>query len=195
MSAVTSLSKVPPVELAIIRQGVEVEREWWKHRTPVRSQADVSSAVRNGVAVRVPLKGKHYRISARAPKQLHVLDACAYRLLRDVAEMWHAKLEEDDEELFLVVSSLARTPQRQALLRRRGFPAVEDSTHLKLVAFDIAVAWFLKHRPRAYRALQETLDMFSERGFLNHVHEPSIGVMHVCMHPSYAHCSERRTSG
>lgn len=172
----------PPGELDTTRSEQQKEVGWWEHIKPVTSFEDIQELVSAGEAVTVE-NGESYRISARAPEEFNVLRRSAARLLHAIAAEWKSKI--DQTELFLVVTSLARTDEYQSGLSERGYPTVAVSSHTKLVAFDIATEWFTDNNPVAEQYLYEVLAQFQSAGKLNFIREATVGVVHVCVHPSY----------
>lgn len=174
--------ETPKEEMAEILRQQQVEQDWWKELPQMQDDEDIVDAVLDRAAVSVA-DGENYRISERAPEEFNVLHTRAYRLLEDIAAQWREKIE--DPELSLIVTSMARTIPYQRKLQQRGYPAVENSSHTKLVAFDISTDWLQTNAPHAYEALMEVVEPMQEAGMVNLVPEPTVGVLHVCVSPEY----------
>ena len=81
---------------------------------------------------------------------------------------------------------MARTIEYQETLAKKGYPVVkEGSTHTKLGAFDIATKWFEENDIDSLRALEEVLEELSAEGKINIIKEPSIGVYHIALNPTF----------
>lgn len=172
----------PEEEMADIIERQKIEQSWWPDLPPMQDEEDIAEAVLAREAVLV-IDSENYRISERAPEEFNVLRMRAQQLLEDIAAQWREKIT--DPELSLIVTSLARTVPYQEKLQQRGYPTVENSSHLKLVAFDISISWLQENAPQAYEALMDVVTPMYEAGEINIVPEPTAGVLHVCVSPTY----------
>lgn len=137
----------------------------------------------------MPDVGEGYKISAKVPKEFKVLESNTFTLLNEVSKRWAQELENEGintTNLFLVISSLARTTTYQQQLIEQGYPAVGDSTHTKLGAFDIATKWFKENKPEVLEVLYRILESLQKEGRINFIAEPEIGAYHVALNPTLA---------
>lgn len=176
------VQKTPDHELQRILSEQQIEGSWWQELPQMHSDDDIEAAVTSGRAIQVPADAGIFRVSTNAPVEYNVLHPRALSLLTHIAEEWKKTVE--DPSLFLVVTSLARTEAYQKVLQQKGYPTAERSSHTKLVAFDIGIAWMQKNEPEAYDELMKIVLRLREQGALNAVLEPTIGVLHLCVSPS-----------
>ena len=174
-------------ELDRIREIQEIEAGWWKNMPVMNSDSDIEQSIQNGDAVRI-LDGNanaRYKISAKVEQKFRVLELHTAELLQIIARRWTEDMnaEGQSQELFLVVSSLGRTIERQKELIAKGYPAVENSTHTKLGAFDIATKWLRDNNPEALLVLERILKELSGNGEINFIPEDTIGAYHIASRP------------
>ncbi|OGE88278.1 MAG: hypothetical protein A3J07_00595 [Candidatus Doudnabacteria bacterium RIFCSPLOWO2_02_FULL_49_13] len=177
-------------ELVRILHAQQVETQWWGHQPTMETVADIEAQVESGRAVRVPAEGRGYKISAKVKFEFRVLEKNTYVLLQKVAESWLAELQHrgiDTKDLFLVISSLARTEEFQRQLIEQGYPAAEHSTHVRLGAFDIATRWFEENRPQLLESLTTILESMVQNETINFIPEPTIGAHHVAFNRTKIH--------
>ncbi|MDO8585112.1 MAG: DUF5715 family protein [bacterium] len=180
-----AVPETPPEELAEILAAQKLEAEWWKDAPVMQTEADIEHALGSGRAERV-INGAFFRVSANVPEHFRVLDKETKKLLDEFAAEWGAELQRrniNPEGLFLVISSLARTAAYQEELRVKGYPGAEGSTHTKLGAFDIAVAWFEKNRPEVAAAVEDIAQKFFDEGRINLIREHTVGALHIARNP------------
>ena len=177
----------PEEERQAIRAAQEVERTWWESTQPYATTADLTQSLERGELVPI-VDSESFRVSENIPKQFHTLTPNGAFLLREISSTWRARMVEKKlrtEETFLVISSLTRPSDYQNELREKGFPTADESSHERGVAFDIGAAWFREHYPEALETLFEVLGAFQTKGYINYIDEPTVGVVHVAMSPTY----------
>jgi hypothetical protein len=177
-------------ELNRILEQQQVEQKWWGNQPAMETADDTAREVENGKAVVVPDEGIGYKISAKVKPEFRVLEKNTYSLLKSVAEKWLEKAGAsgaDTSNLFLVVSSLARTQEFQRELIKQGYPAAENSTHVKLGAFDIATRWLEENKPELLEILTSILQELQQQGEANFIEEPTIGAHHVAFNRTKVH--------
>lgn len=186
-TTVTTVVETKAAEMERILEEQKVEQTWWDDKPNMETEEDIEKAVKNGYAVRVTDDiSKGYKISAKTREEFRVLERNTATLLNEVGERWLAKLKAknlDDGKTFLVISSLARTTEFQQKLIAEGYPAAEKSTHTRLGAFDIAIAWFRANKPEVLDLLTEVLDELVQEKRINFIEEPDIGAYHVAWNP------------
>ncbi len=174
----------PNEEMKRIEAAQAIELEWWANTPPVTSEQEIADRLAVGTAHLLENKGElPYRVSEKIPEPFRVLDTKAAALLTEIAQQWREQL--NDQELFLVVSSAARTVDRQQALIDQGYPGAPDSSHTRLMAFDIGISWLADNDPNALEVLEQTLQTLQAEGKLNYIFEPTVGVVHICVHPAY----------
>lgn len=183
----SSVSKTSAQEIEDIRRAQRREAAWWQRKPALEDPADIETLLESGKVIRVPDQGAWYRISEKTPEEFRVLEQNTFDLLEYISKKWAEKLQKrgtSTDNIFLVITSLARTKQYQEKLARQGYPAIEEgSTHTKLGAFDIAIEWFQKNRPELLEALHEVLEELSNEEKINFIEEPTVGVYHIASNP------------
>ena len=180
--------QTPKDEMEVIREAQKREREWFSDIAAMETDTDLSRAVERGDAVHIQTEGDGYKIAAKVPEQRRVLRPEAKEVMDTVTERWKERVREEfgdeDEHYFLVISSLARTTTFQNELIEQGYPALPDSTHTKLAAFDIGTTWLKENKPRLLELLDETLQTHTDPEHINWIDEPTIGAYHICTRPT-----------
>ncbi len=179
-----TIQVTPDEEFTRIKSEQHREQEWWAEQPKMHTSEDILARVESGHVRRLPDVGIGYKISGKVREDFRYLDNAAADLLEIIASQWERKVAKYGlgENLFLVVSSLARTEEFQQQLIEQGYPAVENSTHTKLGAFDIAIQWFEQNRPELLSVLREVLkEMDSNQ--VNTIEEPTIGALHIAAKP------------
>ena len=175
----------PKSELERILASQKAEVLWWRDRPTMSSAEDLQKALESGVASFVPEIGIGYRISEKVPKEFRILEKETLNLLNKIASEWTEGIKgEGGEEIFLVVSSLARTADYQRKLIDAGYPAAENSTHTKLGAFDIAFRWLEENRPQALQKLRDIISPIVAESKANFIIEEAVGVYHIAHNPN-----------
>ena len=186
---VVSPPPTPEAELRRILEAQAVELGWWKEATKFADATEVASAIESGKLVRVQDQGEGYKIEVKGvPEERRCLTAETSALLQEVSRRWLAKVQEAavEKAQFLVVTSLTRSTDYQRKLQEAGiYPAAEDSSHERGLAFDVAVKWFRNNAPRAAEMLQGVLEELKRQGMINFIDETTVGCLHVCPSPKY----------
>jgi|SRR3989344_5436408 len=178
---------VPVQEMVRISNEQSREQEWWAKYSDVQTPADIEVAIASGRATRVPDAGAGYRLSPGVKAEFKALDTRALNVLNAVAAEWLSRVRRKDistDDLYLRITSLARTVEYQRELADRGYPAVECSTHSKLGAFDILSSWFEKNRPDLLAELDAVLEEYKTGDRINWIREPDVGVYHIALNPA-----------
>ncbi len=163
----------------------QVELGWWKDKPAMSSIEDLSGALERGVASVVEDTGRGYRISEKVPKKFRILESNTLKLLQEISGKWLDRIgSKTGEELFLVVSSLARTTGYQRKLIEAGYPAAENSTHTKLGAFDIAFRWLADKKPEELKILNQIIADIVAEGRANFIIEEAVGAYHIAHNPT-----------
>ena len=140
------------VELGRVSIEQEQERQWWKDVPSMRTVHDIEDALNSGRAERVEDVGIGYQVSQGVKEEFKVLERHTYQMLQYIAHEWLSRLQRRGHtaaDIYLRITSLARTVEYQDELISQGYPAVTDSTHVKLGAFDILTSWLLDQRNRS----------------------------------------------
>jgi hypothetical protein len=177
-------------EVERVRGEQSVEQLWWKEAPRMQTAADIAQAVEENRAIRVQEVGEGYRLSPGIRDEFRALERNTYALMQVVARQWLERIRRRDinnSELYLRITSLARTAEYQKSLIEQGYPAALDSTHVKLGAFDILSKWFAENRPDLLQDLDAVLSVYAKDGMINWIKEPEIGAYHVALNPSKFH--------
>jgi len=181
------IPQTPTAELEGIVEAQQREATWWQDYPMMKTPQDIHNKVEAGEAEVIADVGEGYKISAKVLPEFRVLENHTCETLHEIAKLWLQKvqqLERENKNVFLVVTSLARTEEYQQKLIAEGYPAVENSTHTKLGAFDISVKWFKENDPELFNVLVEVLNEFAQDEKINVIDEPTIGVYHIAANPS-----------
>ncbi|GEM_PF-1445155 len=196
---VVSPLPTPEAETERILAEQAVEMKWWKEARKFTTQAEVGDAMTSGALMRVPDSGEGYKIEIKGvPEERRCLTEAAATLLQEVARAWiiQAQKENVENAQFLVVTSLTRSTEYQRKLQEAGiYPAAEDSSHERGLAFDVAIKWFRKNAPRAAEILQGVLEELKRQGMINFIDETTVGCFHICPSPKYVEQLAARTIG
>lgn len=177
-------------ELVRVRDEQLREQEWWGSAPVMKTRADIDSAVESGGAVRVPEKGEGYQLSPGIKDEFKVLEKQTFELMEQICAQWQSRVRGHDAmlgDVYLRVTSLARTVEYQEELILKGYPASENSTHTKLGAFDLLSSWLEANRPDLLGMLDEILEPLQQEGRINWIKEPEIGAYHIAANPAKAH--------
>lgn len=179
----------PEAEVQRILSEQSVELDWWEEEPKFADAAEVAQAIKTGQLIQVPDIGVGYKIEVKGvPPERRCLTSATSALLQEVSRRWisgvrHAQL---DAAQFLVVTSLTRPTDYQHELQQAGvYPAAEDSSHERGLAFDMAVKWFRSNSPRAAEILQRVLDDLKHEELINWIDETTVGCFHICPSPKY----------
>ncbi len=182
----TYMEQTPAIEFEKIKEDQKKEALWWESYPTMKTTADIENSIESGFAQVIPNQGVGYKISEKVRPEFRVLENNTYEILQEISEAWLERVRQNgnvSENVFLVISSLARTEEFQQQLIEQGYPAVENSTHTKLGAFDIAIKWFATNAPDLLMSLKEVLDIFVAQEKINVIEEPTIGVYHIASKP------------
>ncbi len=190
MTMSPSVPVTPDSELDLIRFSQKREQAWWDDYLTMNTLHDVEEAEKIGYLVRLPGGADYYKMSKYVIEELRVLHPIALAALDNISLHWHACMHEQGipcDDLFLVVSSLTRTIERQDTLTADGYPTADGiSTHCKGGAFDIGVKWYKEFdRMDALRVLDDILGSLHRSGQINWIPEPTIGAYHVAVNPNF----------
>ncbi len=177
------ISTTPPEEMETIIKTQQREADWYQTYPAMELLADIQQAQETGQALAVPETGEGYKLATTVKTEFKFLSPQALAKLQEISSKWHAGLPADQKDLFLVITSLARTTQYQAELIRQGYPAVKNSTHTKLGAFDIGIQWLKTHAPTAYQNLMTILTQQDQQGEINLIEETTIQALHIAVKP------------
>lgn len=169
----------------------QIERTWFNN-APMFSTRQIQTAIQQGELVPVEtipglvrivsaekgkLSGVQYSYLTPECKKLFLSIATAFGKQRDTKKL---------EKHFLNVTSMTRDRERQARLRRQGYPAAEQSTHGLGEAFDINVTWLKSNAPSHFKILEGILNQLRAKGAINLIDETTInGALHVARNPNY----------
>jgi len=183
----TAPAQTPEKELEQIRTQQKRELVWYKDIPTIETLDDLARAIETGHAVPIPTEGDGYKVSATIPEEFRYTSQKTKSILDEITHAWKNKVQTEygskSENYFLVVSSLARTKQYQQNLIDRGYPALPESTHTKLGAFDIGITWLRENEPRLLDILNEVIQEKRNTDHVNIIEEPSIGAYHFCVKP------------
>ncbi len=177
--------EVPPDEYDRIKFETALERVWGEALPSAQTDDDLHAWCESGEVVEVPVVGEGYQVSPGVPEQFRLLRPRAREILGIVATEWRRRCRERglDEDVYLRITSLARTVSYEQALRSQGYPVVGEGLHTKLLAFDILVAWLQSHASAELSILTRILLDLHNEGSINLVYEPSVGVYHVGVKP------------
>lgn len=165
------------------------EQGWWKDAPRMQTSADIQKAIESGSAVPVPNAGEGYALSPGVRDEFKALGKATFALLQDIAKQWQIRARQRDvnAEVYLRITSLARTVEYQMNLIEQGYPGAVDSTHVKLGAFDILSSWLEQNRPDLLTDLDAILEPLMRDGQINWIKEPEVGAYHIALNPSNIH--------
>lgn len=180
---------VPAPERERIINESMIEQEWLSDIPVMHTPVELAHVIETEVAHRVAHSGDGYELSPGIPEDFCVLRPEAKMVLEGVATLWRHRCIEQGlmmENVYLRITSLARTVEYETFLAARGYPIVGEGSHTKLMAFDILVSWLEAHAPAHLVILLNILTDLHQAERVNLIHEPSVGVYHVAVNPQYA---------
>jgi hypothetical protein len=180
---------VPDAERERIMLESKIEQEWLSAIPVMYLQEELTQAVEAGAALRVPDRGDGFELSPGIPEEFRVLRPEAKVVLDAVVKEWQRRCMEQGLEMkdvYLRITSLARTVEYETYLQSRGYPVVGEGSHTKLMAFDILVSWLEKFAPAHLEILSRILLDLHNVKRVNLINEPTVGVYHVAVNPQYA---------
>lgn len=180
---------VPTDERTRIIDEAQIEREWLRGIATMYTQAELLQSIEAGVAQRMPNSGTGYELSVGIPDELRVLRPEAKVVLEMVAGEWQHRCVAqglDIKNVYLRITSLARTVEYERYLATQGYPIVGEGSHTKLMAFDIYVSWLEVNAPEHWNILTQILHDLHKTERVNIINEPSVGVCHVAVNPHHA---------